>query len=44
MKLTPKLDNYKKFQLDLSLESYIELFVSYGAIKLETIENNTNSN
>ena len=44
MKLTPKVDNYKKFQFDSSLESYIPLFVSYGVIKFETIENNKISN
>ena len=32
MKLYPKLDNYKKFQLDLFLENFIILFVSYDVI------------
>ena len=40
MKLLPKMDNYKKFQFDLSLEYSILFFVSYDVIKFKTIENN----
>ena len=34
MELLPKLDNYKKFQLDLFLKNVITLFVAYKVIKL----------
>ena len=41
MKLWPKVDNYKKFQFDLSLENFNLLFVLYDVIKVKTIENNS---
>ena len=41
MKVELKIGNYKKFQFYLFLEIYILLFVSYGVIKFETIENDS---
>ena len=39
MKCWPEIDNYDKFQFDLSLENLILLFVSNDVIKFKTMEN-----